>query len=89
MQRILQAVQEAGNTAYFTDEESIRKLLSSVKRVGGSATKTSTEVEINISFELASGTQDFYTEEWGCKIVDEETLLDLFMNHNETNPAKG
>ncbi len=89
VQRILQAVQEAGNTAYFTDEESIRKLLSSVKRVGGSATKTSTEVEINISFELASGTQDFYTEEWGCKIVDEETLLDLFMNHNETNPAKG
>jgi hypothetical protein len=85
VQRILQAVQTAGNTAYFTDEESIRKLLSSVERVG----RNSTEVEINISFELASGTQNFYNEDWGCKIVDEETLLDLFTNHNETNPVKG
>lgn len=82
----------SGDSAYFTDEESIKTLLKSVRRVKSWRMPRNTG-EIYIDFELDRSGGSYgpdYNDGWSCEIVDKEAVSELLRNHNENNsPYKG
>ena len=74
------------NTAYIADEESIEKLLGSVRRVKGPRNYGTGNMYMNITFELTTDPDHggTYNADWYVEVLDEGALRELFREHENS-----